>query len=479
MSRNAIAEREPDRDRDRQQQHRVVLEHLLEIGAVRTGASTCSCRPTSAVKPSQLREAVVDGLRRSGTAAAPPTSASDGQREQQAGARGAQRSAAAASAGVRCHREAARGARAAAGATPVPTCRSSPCARPAALERRLHAGERRSAGVVVPPKAATSCLLADVDDLGLDHVVQHRIRLEPALLARSRASGSRAGCVVVSPLTSGISPAAEMIFAACGRRQELQERHGLLRVLRGLRSPRTRRPGTGSTPPCLASLYGGANGARFLPRPFCSVAVSQLPSTIMAALPLENAPRMFVFVSTSGFVQPFVLQRGPLGQLRRRLAATSTTSCPCRGRCHCAGERMPGHGVAEVVERVERLPEALRVGAVDHRRDALGLQLRAGGVELVPVGRRRRDARPWRTAPCCRSRCRTGSRAASRAALRDVEVRRHALGAVDLARSRRVVKYGFRLSRNFSYLSVEQPRPLRRRGRGPCARSPTACSSAK
>src|SRR5437870_2497210 len=67
-------------------------------------------------------------------------------------------------------------------------------------------------------------------------------------------------------------------------------------------------PGYCTTPRCLPFAYGGTNGARFAPRPFCSVAVSQLPSTIIAACPLMNAPRMFVFVSTSLFVQP------PLGR---------------------------------------------------------------------------------------------------------------------------------------------------------------------
>ena len=53
-------------------------------------------------------------------------------------------------------------------------------------------------------------------------------------------------------------------------------------------------------------MYGGRIGATLAPIAFSSVAASQLPSTIIAALPCMKAPRMFVFVSTLLFVQPFL-----------------------------------------------------------------------------------------------------------------------------------------------------------------------------
>src|SRR5712692_12123754 len=59
-------------------------------------------------------------------------------------------------------------------------------------------------------------------------------------------------------------------------------------------------------PLCGRSEKGSTKGATFLPMAFWNVAVSQLPSEIIAACPLVNAPRMFVFVSTSLLVQPFL-----------------------------------------------------------------------------------------------------------------------------------------------------------------------------
>src|SRR5919204_4287961 len=58
------------------------------------------------------------------------------------------------------------------------------------------------------------------------------------------------------------------------------------------------------TPCCGRSENGSTNGATFEPIDFWNVAASQLPSEIIAAFPLMNAPRMFVFVSTALFVQP-------------------------------------------------------------------------------------------------------------------------------------------------------------------------------
>src|SRR5436305_7664772 len=63
-------------------------------------------------------------------------------------------------------------------------------------------------------------------------------------------------------------------------------------------------PAYWTTPFCGLLVKGGRNGATFEPIAFCSVAVSQFPSMIIAASPFMKAPRMFVFVSTSLFVQP-------------------------------------------------------------------------------------------------------------------------------------------------------------------------------
>ena len=49
---------------------------------------------------------------------------------------------------------------------------------------------------------------------------------------------------------------------------------------------------------------GSTNGETLLPIAFWKVAASQFPSEIIAAWPFVKAPRMFVLVRTSLFVQP-------------------------------------------------------------------------------------------------------------------------------------------------------------------------------
>src|SRR5215472_15892334 len=62
-----------------------------------------------------------------------------------------------------------------------------------------------------------------------------------------------------------------------------------------------------STTPLIGLLEnGGTNAATLLPRAPVNLAVSQVPSTIIAALPLSNWPRLPVLVTTSELVQPVV-----------------------------------------------------------------------------------------------------------------------------------------------------------------------------
>src|SRR5215469_2122448 len=60
-----------------------------------------------------------------------------------------------------------------------------------------------------------------------------------------------------------------------------------------------------STTPLIGLLEnGGTNAATLFPSALVNLAVSQVPSTIIAALPLSNWPRLLVLVTTSEFVHP-------------------------------------------------------------------------------------------------------------------------------------------------------------------------------
>src|SRR5258707_15447435 len=60
-----------------------------------------------------------------------------------------------------------------------------------------------------------------------------------------------------------------------------------------------------STTPLIGSLEnGGTNAATLVPSAEVNFWVSQVPSTIIAALPLSNWPRLSVLVTTSELVQP-------------------------------------------------------------------------------------------------------------------------------------------------------------------------------
>src|SRR5215472_7244192 len=65
-------------------------------------------------------------------------------------------------------------------------------------------------------------------------------------------------------------------------------------------------PAKSTTPLIGAFENGGANAATLVPSAWVNFAVSQVPSTIIAALPLSNWPRLLVLVTTSEFVQPVV-----------------------------------------------------------------------------------------------------------------------------------------------------------------------------
>jgi len=51
---------------------------------------------------------------------------------------------------------------------------------------------------------------------------------------------------------------------------------------------------------------GGTKAATWLPSALVNFWVSQVPSTIIAALPFSNWPRLPVLVTTSGLVHPEV-----------------------------------------------------------------------------------------------------------------------------------------------------------------------------
>src|SRR6478609_8333820 len=103
---------------------------------------------------------------------------------------------------------------------------------------------------------------------------------------------------------SGMRPAAAMMCCAVGDIRNLRNCTASFWWLDCLETANPS-PEYWTTLCCGWSVNGGRNGATFAPIASRRVAVSQLPSTIIAAWPFMKAPRMFVFVSTSLFVQPF------------------------------------------------------------------------------------------------------------------------------------------------------------------------------
>src|SRR6266478_8699921 len=65
-------------------------------------------------------------------------------------------------------------------------------------------------------------------------------------------------------------------------------------------------PAKSTTPLIGLSENGGTNAATFEPSAEVNFWVSQVPSTIIAALPVSKSPRLLVLVSTSLLVQPLL-----------------------------------------------------------------------------------------------------------------------------------------------------------------------------
>src|SRR6266700_2167201 len=66
-------------------------------------------------------------------------------------------------------------------------------------------------------------------------------------------------------------------------------------------------PAKSTTPLIGVSENGGAKAATLSPSALVNFWVSQVPSTIIAALPVSNWPRFLVLVTTSELVQPELL----------------------------------------------------------------------------------------------------------------------------------------------------------------------------
>src|SRR5579871_1523499 len=103
---------------------------------------------------------------------------------------------------------------------------------------------------------------------------------------------------------SGMRPAAAMIFSAFADIRNFRNATACCGCFDDFETANPS-PAYCTTPFCGFVENGGTIGATFEPSPFSSVAVSQLPSMIIAAWPFMNVPRMLVFVSTSLLVQPF------------------------------------------------------------------------------------------------------------------------------------------------------------------------------
>src|SRR5712692_4450858 len=93
-------------------------------------------------------------------------------------------------------------------------------------------------------------------------------------------------------------------------------------------------PAKSTTPLMGETENGGTKAATLLPSALVNFAVSQVPSIIMAALPLSNWPRLLVLVTTSEFVQP------ELCSLVQSVSCVLITGevhgiCPLYRPCHC------------------------------------------------------------------------------------------------------------------------------------------------
>src|SRR6202035_4085625 len=111
------------------------------------------------------------------------------------------------------------------------------------------------------------------------------------------------GLEVEVPLMAGIRPAALTIWAACGVVMNSRNCRAWVGCCAEvvIESPS---PAKSTTPLIGVLENGGTSAATLLPSALVNFWVSQVPSSIMAALPDSKSPRLLVLVSTSELVQP-------------------------------------------------------------------------------------------------------------------------------------------------------------------------------
>src|SRR6266852_5214418 len=99
-------------------------------------------------------------------------------------------------------------------------------------------------------------------------------------------------------------------------------------------------PAKSTTPLIGAAENGGTNAATLLPSAVVNFWVSQVPSTIMAALPLSNWPRLPVLVTTSELVQPELCSLVQLDSCALMVGEVHGI-CPLYRPCHWETEYAP------------------------------------------------------------------------------------------------------------------------------------------
>jgi hypothetical protein len=82
---------------------------------------------------------------------------------------------------------------------------------------------------------------------------------------------------------------------------------------------------------------GGTNAATLDPSAWVNFCVSQVPSIIIAALPVSNCPRLLVLVSTSELVQPELFSFDHWASWAAFVAEVHGI-CPLYSFCHSATE---------------------------------------------------------------------------------------------------------------------------------------------
>src|SRR5258708_12471950 len=89
-----------------------------------------------------------------------------------------------------------------------------------------------------------------------------------------------------------------------------------------------------------AAENGGTNAPTLLPSALENFWVSQVPSTIMAALPDSKSPRLLVLVSTSEFVQPSLFSLDQVNSCAAVAGEVHGTS-PLYSFCHSPSRHCP------------------------------------------------------------------------------------------------------------------------------------------